>query len=107
MAGSKKEDEREVWPAQRRQMPSEQQAPPSSSPSSSSPSTTSTTQLPNSPQVLASWAEAYVALCRDAERMGLPRSAIPPLPPAVDAERLRQARENLEGMIQSFLSSGL
>lgn len=100
MAGAKKEDEREVWPARQRQDP------PTSSSSAAS-TTTSTTTTTTSPQVLASWAEAYVALCRDAERLGIPRSAIPPLPPAVDAERLRRARENLEGMIQSFLSAGL
>ena len=105
MAGAKKEDEREVWPQQRRQMPSEQQAPTSTSTTTST--TTAPSSLPTSPQVLASWAEAYVALCRDAERLGIPRSAIPPLPPAVDAERLRRARENLEVMIQSFLSAGL
>jgi len=105
MAGSKKEAESEVWP-QRRQRPSDEQTPSATSTSSTQP-TPSSSSLPTSPQVLASWAEAYVALCRDAERMGIPRSAIPPLPPAVDGERLRRARENLEGMIQSFLSAGL
>lgn len=106
MAGSKKEDEREVWP--QRKMPSEQ-TPTKSTTSTSTPTTeaAAATTLPTSPQVLASWAEAYLALARDAERMGIPRSAIPPLPPAVDAEKLRLAREKLEGMIASFLSACL
>lgn len=98
MAGAKKEGEIDVWP--QRQRPSNEQTPSTST-------STSTETTTTSPQVLASWAEAYVALCRDAERMGIPSSAIPPLPPAVDAERLRAARERLELMIQSFLSSSL
>lgn len=110
MAGSKKDDEREVWP--QRPRPSEQTPTLPTSTSTSTSASTSTTEeeartLPTSPQVLASWAEAYLALARDAERMGIPRSAIPPLPPAVDAEKLRQARERLEGMIASFLSACL
>jgi len=44
---------------------------------------------------------------RDARDLGIPASAIPALPPQPTAEQLRAARERLEGMIASFLSSGL
>mgnify|MGYP006879008612 CR=1 FL=1 len=101
MAGSKEIGEQEVW------LQRGGGRDPTATSTNSINSTTSTTSTSTSPQVLSSWADAYLALARDAERLGIPRSAIPPLPPAVDAERLRRARENLELMIQSFLSSGL
>ncbi|KAG2422802.1 hypothetical protein HXX76_015749 [Chlamydomonas incerta] len=61
-----------------------------------------------SAQVLERWAEAYGQLVEDAAELGVPRSAIPQLPPGpVSPEQLRAARDHLQAMIASFLSAGL
>ncbi len=44
---------------------------------------------------------------QDAMAMGLPASAIPPLPQEVNADALREARKRLSLIIASFTSSGL
>ncbi len=58
-------------------------------------------------ETLVRWRIAYQAMCSDAQALGIPRSAIPPLPPNASAESIRQARDHLEAMMASFLSAGL
>ena len=53
------------------------------------------------------WIVAYNQLANDAVVIGIPHSAIPPLPQNPTKQELRGARDLLNGMIQSFLSSGL
>jgi hypothetical protein len=56
------------------------------------------------------WRAAYGALCADAEELGIPRSVIPKLPQD-DAEitlaLVQERQAYLQGMVASFLSSGL
>jgi CRP/FNR family transcriptional regulator len=56
---------------------------------------------------LERWRIAYDQMARDAQAMGIPASAVPPLPAEADAEAVRQARDLLRGIIASFVSSGL
>lgn len=97
------DDGEEVWPRGRSSNVSAQ----TTTTTTTATTTTPTPMTPTSPQVLAAWADAYLSLAAEARKLGIPASAIPPLPPGIDTERLRAARENLEGMIASFLSAGL
>lgn len=61
-----------------------------------------------SQDTLERWAVAYKQMATEARSFGIPASAIPPLPdPLIDEKELRAARDTLEGIIASFLSSGL
>ena len=53
------------------------------------------------------WTQAYKQMASDARDIGIPASAIPALPDNPTKEDLRRARDLLNGIIQSFLSSGL
>lgn len=53
------------------------------------------------------WREAYRQMAQDARDIGIPASAIPSLPDNPSKEDLKSARDRLNGIIQSFLSSGL
>ncbi len=56
---------------------------------------------------LERWALAYRQMALDAENMGVPRAAIPPLPPNPSEQDIHTARDLLGGIIDSFLSSAL
>lgn len=58
-------------------------------------------------RTLERWIAAYEQMGDDAQAMGIPASAIPPLPTNPTAAQVRSARDHLAGMIASFLSSGL
>jgi hypothetical protein len=60
-----------------------------------------------SARTLERWAAAYTQMSRDAQELGIPASAIPPLSANPTKEELRQARDHLDRMMQSFLSAGL
>lgn len=53
------------------------------------------------------WTVAYKQMSRDAQDIGIPASVIPQLPPNPTKDELRQARDHLDRMMQSFLSAGL
>ncbi|GBF91740.1 hypothetical protein Rsub_04044 [Raphidocelis subcapitata] len=56
------------------------------------------------------WRAAYAALCDEALELGIPRSALPRLPESDDdltLEVVRARQRHLQGMVASFLSSGL
>lgn len=53
------------------------------------------------------WTAAYQQMVRDAQDLGIPASVIPKLPANPTKEELRQARDHLDRMVQSFLSAGL
>ncbi|KAG2490300.1 hypothetical protein HYH03_011251 [Edaphochlamys debaryana] len=61
----------------------------------------------SSPAVLERWRDAFDAACEDAATLGIPRSALPVLPPGADAAAIRRARDDLEGLVASFLSAAL
>lgn len=46
-------------------------------------------------------------MAADARELGVPASAIPPLPPNPSAADVRAARDRLSGLLASFLSAGL
>ncbi len=52
-------------------------------------------------------APTHPQMVADARELGIPGSAIPPLPPRPTEAELRAARDRLAGMIASFLSAGL
>jgi hypothetical protein len=56
---------------------------------------------------LERWAVAYRQMASEARTFGIPASAIPPLPDPLEEKGLRAARATLDGIIASFLSSGL
>jgi hypothetical protein len=56
---------------------------------------------------LERWQVAYKVLVDEAEELGIPSSAIPPLPADADAAAVKQIRDHLQNMIASFLSAGL
>lgn len=60
-----------------------------------------------SERTIERWAAAYKQMSRDAQELGIPLPAIPPLPANPTKEELRQARDHLDRMMQSFLSAGL
>jgi hypothetical protein len=63
--------------------------------------------ISTSARTIERWTEAYKQMSRDAQELGIPASVIPKLPDTPTKEELRQARDHLERMIQSFLSAGL
>jgi len=60
-----------------------------------------------SQDTLERWAVAYRQMATEARSFGIPASAIPPLPDPLEEKGLRAARDTLDGIIASFLSSGL
>jgi hypothetical protein len=60
-----------------------------------------------SARTIERWTEAYMQMSRDAQELGIPASVIPPLPASPTKDELRQARDHLDRMMQSFLSAGL
>lgn len=60
-----------------------------------------------SPEALERWVVAYCQMAADARELGVPASAIPPLPPNPSAADVRAARDRLSGLLSSFLSAGL
>lgn len=46
-------------------------------------------------------------MAADVQQLGVPASAIPPLPPNATEAEVRAARDLLSGMLASFLSAGL
>ncbi len=59
------------------------------------------------PATLERWAVAYGVMAAHARELGVPASAIPPLPAGASASEVAAARERLEGLLASFLSAGL
>eukprot|EP00877_Chromochloris_zofingiensis_P007388 jgi/Chrzof1/2902/Cz12g03110.t1 len=59
--------------------------------------------------VVLQWRCAYEALADQAMELGIPRSAIPPLPKddIIDQQQMREAHEYLKGMVASFMSAQL
>lgn len=53
------------------------------------------------------WQAAYMVLAAQACDMGIPASAIPPLPHDGTAQQVQDAHEHLQNMLASFLSAGL
>ena len=60
-----------------------------------------------SEETMERWCIAYQQMAEDAQQLGIPRAVIPALPPDPTVPQLRSARDLLQAMIGSFLSSGL
>ena len=58
-------------------------------------------------ETLFHWRAAYAAMCADAIHMGIPDDVIPKVPMECNAQELLEARDHLQGIMSSFLSSGL
>ena len=56
---------------------------------------------------LMRWHAAFEAMARDAMEIGIPASAIPKIPLNPSEKDLREARDHLNAMIMSFMSSEL
>jgi hypothetical protein len=64
-------------------------------------------ELQVSEAALERWRYAYRMLVADARDLGIPASAVPLLPEEAGPEQIRRARDHLQKMVASFLSSGL
>lgn len=61
----------------------------------------------DSPTSLRRWSNAYLMMAREAMEMGIPASAIPPIPGSPTRQELLDARDHLNGMIASFQSANI